>query len=142
MFFLSLSFFFSFSLSSSLSRLPTHTRFAKFMPRRSPWLVFARRDVNSNSNRRSCRRWNGKGIVQLATGTSGSRWKEITLLHLIDRYSRITWSLFFRFDSRPCQVTETALWDAKRCRREGQRVLDQTASSESKDTGLLQHKVL
>lgn len=60
----------SLSISSSLSRLsaPTHTRFAKFMPRWNRELVFAQRDVNSNSNGRSCR-WNGKDIVRLTVGT-------------------------------------------------------------------------
>ena len=60
--------------------------------------------------------------------------KEITLLHPVDPYSGITRSLISRFDSRLYQVTMTALWDAKRCHRERQSILDQTTSSESKDT--------
>lgn len=126
----------SYSLSSSLSRLPApHTHVSRNLCHAGICeLVFAQRDVNSNSNGRSCRQWNGKNIVQLAAGKDWLRSKKIILLDLVSRDLWTTRSLFFYFYLQLCLVTSRTLWDAKWWCRERQRVLDQIASSESKDT--------
>lgn len=126
---------FRLSLSSSLSRLAMpHTYIFREIYALLESVARLRPARCKFKFQRSCCQWNGKDIVRLAAGTDRSRSKEITLLHPVNPYSGITRSLFSRFDTRLCQVAVTALWDVKRCRREGQRVLDQTASSESKDT--------
>lgn len=104
-------------------------------------LVFAQRDVNSNSNGRSCR----MERQRYCPAGAQNRLIRIKKNYAITSGGWDSWIirlLLFRFDSRLFLINRTALRDAKWCRHEGQHVLDQTASSESKDVDYLQHFVL